>query len=147
MKPVKYLNNKDLMIQVKLSKADGEMNAELAKMLMMLAERYGRSGKFVGYTFNEDMVGFAIMMLVRTWDRFDPEKYNNPFAYYTQCVHNSFLQFLNKEKTQREVRDKILVCAGLEPSFNYTEAHKDDEVAVKAVKEGVVEMVVMSDDI
>jgi len=115
----KYLNNKDLLAQVIISKEEGKMSNELAKMLTLLTARYGKKGNFANYTYNEDMQAYAMMMLVRTWNSFDPAKSNNPFAFFTQCIKNSFIQYLNQEKRQRVIRDEILVDKGLTPSYNY----------------------------
>ena len=38
----------------------------------------------------EDCMSFAMEDLVRYWNRFDPAKSNNPFAYYTQIAKNGF---------------------------------------------------------
>lgn len=118
-----YLNNKDLFKQVVLSKELGRMNDELAKMLTMLTARYGRHPNFLGYTYNDDMQAYAMMQLVHSWNSFNCDKYDNPFAYYTQSIKNSFYQFLNKEKKQRMVRDELLVDKGLNPSFAYMREH------------------------
>ena len=124
-KKVNYLNNKDLMIQVLLSKEHEppRMTDRLAHMLQTLALRYGRKGNFANYTYNEDMQAYAMMMLVRTWNSFNPAKSQNPFAFFTQCIKNSFIQFLNQEKRQRDIRDSKLVDQGLDPSYSYQEAH------------------------
>lgn len=129
---VKYLNNADLMVQIKLSKEQGMMNNELAKMLTMLTHNFSKQVKFANYTYNQDMRAYAMMMLVRTWHKFKEDQSNNPFAFYTQCVKNSFIQYLNQEKRQRLIRDEILVKKGLTPSFNYqleyeSRRHVDDE--------------------
>lgn len=120
---VNYLNNKDLMLQVALSKEQEQMTDRLAHMLQTLAARYGRKGNFANYTYNDDMQAYAMMMLVRTWNRFDPAKSNNPFAFFTQCIKNSFIQFLNQERRQRDIRDVMLVDNGLDPSYTFQEAH------------------------
>lgn len=122
-----YLNNKDIMEAVKESKTAGRMSDRLATMLKLLVGRYAKSSRFIGYTFNDDMQGYALLMLVRTWDRFDEQKYSNAFAYYTQCTHNSFLQFLKKEKKQRDVRDELLLKGGLNCSWTYTEDNKEND--------------------
>ena len=131
-KKVKYLNNADLLKQVKLSKEQGKMSDELAKMLTMLTHNFSKQSKFANYTYNQDMRAYAMMMLVRTWHKFNEEQSNNPFAFYTQCVKNSFIQYLNQEKRQRVIRDEILVKKGLTPSFNYqleyeSSRHVEDE--------------------
>jgi len=118
-----YIRNKDLLAEVIVCKEKGEMTPKLAEMLQLLTARYGRSSQFVGYTFNEDMQAYAMMMLCKTWGGFDPNKGSNAFAYYTQSIKNSFKQFLNREKTQRVVRDELLVNKGLNPSFTYVNEH------------------------
>jgi DNA-directed RNA polymerase specialized sigma subunit len=123
-KPRVYLKNKDLYAAVVESKEAGRMSDKLARMLQLLTERIGRKANYIGYSFNEDMQSYAMMMLVRNWSKFDHEKYTNAFAYYTQLIDSSFKQFLNKEKRQRDVRDILLVKGGLAPSFRYQEEHK-----------------------
>lgn len=114
-----YLSNKDLMAAVKEAKQLGYMTDKLARMLQRLCAKYGKKGNFGGYSFNEDMQAYAMMQLVSTWDRFDPDKSNNPFAFYTQCIKNSFIQQLNKEKKHRLIRDKMLIDQGMNPSFGF----------------------------
>ena len=133
-----YLNNGDLLIEVAASKStttdnnpEGVMTDKLARMLMLLTERFARRGNYIGYTFNDDMQAYAMMQFVKTWYKFDETKYSNAFAYYTTCVYNSFNQYLNKERKQRDIRDEVLLKNGLMPSFNYVETHKNDPVGTK----------------
>lgn len=114
-----YLNNKELLAEVKRCKKKGQMSDMLAKMLQLLCSKYAKKGSFINYSYNEDMQAYAMMMLVRTWNSFDPDKSNNPFAFFTQCIKNSFIQFLNQEKRQRDVRDLLLIDQGLSPSYGY----------------------------
>jgi len=118
-KKTNYLNNKDLLAQVILSKKQGSMSDTLARMLTMLTSNYSKKNIFASYTYNEDMQAYALMMLVRTWHKFDETRFSNPFAFYTQCIKSSFIQYLNQEKRQRLIKDEILVKKGLTPSFNY----------------------------
>lgn len=78
-----------------------------------------------GNSYNEDMQSYAMMMLVRTWNSFNPEKSNNPFAFFTQCIKNSFIQYLNQEKRQRDVRDVMLIDQGLNPSYGFADGHSN----------------------
>jgi len=114
-----YLSKKELLGAVMESKQLGRMSDDLAFKLQLLASKYARSAQFARYTYNEDMQAYAMMMLVRTWNSFNPEKSDNPFAFFTQCIKNSFRQYLNLEKRQRNIRDELLVDQGLTPSYNY----------------------------
>lgn len=124
-KKTNYLNNKDLLAEVIKSKEQGEMTPKLAKMLQMLAARYGKKGNFAGYTYNEDMQAYAVYQLVKTWNSFNPEKSKNPFAFFTQCIKNSFIQYLNQERKQRDIRDTLLVDGGLTPSYTFQLEHEE----------------------
>ena len=129
-KPAKkrnYLNNKDLLAAVIESKKRGKMTDKLALMLQTLCARYARKGSFASYTYNDDMQAYAMLMLVRTWNSFKPEKSNNPFAFFTQCIKHSFIQYLKQEKRQRDIRDSVLVNNGLSPSFNFLMEHEKEQ--------------------
>ena len=124
-KKANYINNKDLLAETILSLEKGEMTDKLARMLMMLVARYAKKRIFTNYTYNDDMQAYALMMLVRTWKSFDPNKSSNAFAFFTQCVKNSFIQYLNQERRQRDIRDEILVQNDMDPSYTYANAYKE----------------------
>lgn len=125
-KPKNYLNNKSLLEEIAISKKQGQMTNKLATMLQLLVKRFASRGNYSGYTYVEDMKAYAMLVFVKVWDRFDETKYTNAFAYYTTCVYNSFNQYLNKEKKQRDVRDEILLKKGLDASQSYMDAHRND---------------------
>lgn len=120
-----YLSNKELLASVIEAKSKGFMTDKLARMLQLLCSKYAKKGSFVNYSYNDDMQSYAMMMLVRTWNSFNPEKSNNPFAFFTQCIKNSFIQYLNQERRQRNIRDEMLIDQGMNPSFNYSENSSD----------------------
>jgi RNA polymerase sigma factor (sigma-70 family) len=123
-KPGVYVTNKALLAEFAKSKERGEMTNELAKMVMLICERYARRGSYASYTYNEDLQSFALMNLVKSWKSFNPEKSQNPFAYFTSCIHNSFLQYLNQERKHRNIRDALLVENGLDPSYTYSGSYE-----------------------
>lgn len=120
---VNYLNNKDLLLELEKSREQDQMTDKLAHMLQTLAARYGKKGNYVNYSYNEDMQSFAMMGLVKTWRAFNPEKSSNPFAFFTQCIKNSFIQLLNQEAKHRTIRDEMMVDQGLDASYAYQEKH------------------------
>ena len=78
------------------------------------------------------MEAYALYMVCRTWKSFNPEKSNNPFAFFTQCIKHSFYQFLNKEKRQRDIRDELLVYSGMNPSNTYLADYEEQQGAARA---------------
>jgi len=98
----------------------GKMTDTLAKMMLMMCDRYATRGNVRGYSYNDEMKGQAILQLVSIGLQFDESKSDNPFAYLTSCVINSFVRIINIEKRHREIRDDILESNGLNPSFTRT---------------------------
>lgn len=131
-KAVNYLNNKDLLAEVISSKDKGEMTDKLAHMLTLLTARYATKSNVAAYSYNEDMQSYALMMLCKTWKSFNPAKSENPFAFFTQCIKNSFRQYLNIEKRHRDIRDQLLVDVGMSPSLRFQMDHQESSYAISA---------------
>ena len=99
------------------SKDHGNMTRKLATMFMKLCERYATRSNWRGYTYNEEMRGQALLQLSQIGLQFDESKSQNPFAYYTAAITNSFTRILNLEKKNQNIRDDILEINGLNPSW------------------------------
>jgi len=102
----------------KFSKDHGQATNKLALMWMKLCERYATRGNVRGYTYNDEMKGQAILQLTQIGLQFDESKSNNPFAYYTAAVTNSFVRVINIEKRNQNIRDDILEQNGMDPSYS-----------------------------
>ena len=95
----------------------GKMTNQLALMYMKLCERYGTRANWRGYTYNDEMQSQALMQLSQIGLQFDESKSDNPFAYYTAAITNSFTRILNIEKKNQSIRDDLLEFNGMMPSF------------------------------
>src|SRR6056300_1265196 len=116
------------------SKDHGQATNKLAMMWMKLVDRYATRGNVRGYTYNDEMKGQAIVQLAQIGLQFDESKSNNPFAYYTAAVTNSFVRVINLEKRNQNIRDDILEMNDLNPS--YTRLHSGEwEAAVRRENE------------
>ena len=106
------------------SKDHTQVTEKLARMWMKLVDRYATRGNVRGYTYNDEMKGQAILQLSQIGLQFDESKSNNPFAYYTAAVTNSFVRVINIEKRNQNIRDDILEMNNMNPS--YTRQHAGD---------------------
>ena len=118
------------------SKDHGKMTDKLAHMFIKLCERYATRSNWRGYTYNEEMRGTALLQLSQIGLQFNEDKSQNPFAYYTAAITNSFTRVLNIEKKSQNIRDDILEQNGLNPSWtrqmaNSPEAKKLEVIAGK----------------
>jgi hypothetical protein len=105
------------LITGEYSRDHGTMTPELARMFLKLCERYATRSNWRGYTYNEEMRGQALLQLSQIGLQFDESKSQNPFAYYTAAITNSFTRILNIEKKMQNIRDDILEMNGLNPSW------------------------------
>jgi hypothetical protein len=93
-------------------------------MFIKLSERYAQRSNWRGYTYIDEMKGQAILQLSQIGLQFDESKSENPFAYYTAAVTNSFTRILNLEKKNQNIRDDLLEENGLTPSLTRQNQHE-----------------------
>jgi hypothetical protein len=106
------------------SKDHGRITENLGKMYIKLSERYAQRSNWRGYTYVDEMKGQAILQLSQIGLQFDESKSENPFAYYTAAVTNSFTRILNLEKKSQNIRDDLLEENGLTPSLTRQNQHE-----------------------
>jgi hypothetical protein len=115
------------------NKSHGKVTDKLAMMYMKLCERYATRSNWRGYTYNDEMRSQALLQLCQIGLQFDESKSDNPFAYYTAAVTNSFTRVLNIEKKMQNIRDDILEHNGLTPSW--TRQFENDKTDAKYLDE------------
>jgi hypothetical protein len=109
---------KGLLENGEFSKDHGNITNKLARMYIMMCEKYAMKYNWRGYTYNDEMRNSAILQLTYVGLRFNEAKSANPFAYYTAAITNSFCRVLNTEKRNQNIRDDILEINGLNPSWS-----------------------------
>ena len=124
-----YVNNKEFLAaiivprdNVALAKARDEPKPRISNYLgscfLKIATHLSFKPNFVNYMFKEDMISDGIENCVQYIHNFDPEKSQNPFAYFTQIIHYAFLRRIQKEKKQLEIKNKILERSGYSEVFD-----------------------------
>jgi len=113
-----YLNNGDLIKNIRIAKENQVdhpewtpaqcMPPELVKMCSLLVEKFAQKKNFRNYTYIEDWKSEAILALLQNGLKFNEEKSNNAFGYYTQIVNHVFLTQLEKEEKMRNIRDDLI---------------------------------------
>lgn len=108
----------------------GHTTRKLATMYMKLCDRYATRSNWRGYTYNDEMRSQALLQLAQIGLQFDESKGQNPFAYYTTTINNSFTRVLQIEKRNQHIRDDILEMNDLMPSYsrqnqNLSSGHDD----------------------
>jgi len=124
-----YVNNKEFLAALIKYREDKEI-AELkglpkppipryiGECFLKIANHLSFKPNFVNYMFKEDMVSDGIENCVQYIHNFNPEKSQNPFAYFTQIIHYAFLRRIQREKRQLEIKNKIIERSGYSEVFD-----------------------------
>jgi hypothetical protein len=102
----------------KFSSDHGSITNKLAKMFILMTNKYAQRSNWRGYTYLDEMKGQALLQLSQMGLQFDEMQSDNPFSYYTMSLQNSFTRVLNLEKKNQELRDDLLIDSGASPSFS-----------------------------
>ena len=98
--------------QFNQAKKDGspppQISEYLGECFMKIAQRLSYRPNFINYAFRDDMISDGIENCVQYIKNFDPEKSNNPFAYFTQIIYYAFIRRIQKEKKQLYVKYKTM---------------------------------------
>jgi len=109
----------------------GKITPTLANMFLKLAERYSQRSNWRGYTYVDEMRSQALVQLSQIGLQFDESKSENPFAYYTAAITNSFTRILNIEKKNQNIRDDILEMNEMMPSYTRQAKNESETVSAK----------------
>ena len=120
-----YVNNKEFLaalIKYREDKEIAEIQGKpkppipryIGECFLKIANHLSFKPNFVNYMFKEDMISDGIENCVQYIHNFNPEKSQNPFAYFTQIIHYAFLRRIQKEKKQLEIKTKIIERTGFD---------------------------------
>ena len=85
-----YLHNKDLLLQLEISKKNGELTVECIRMFQMMSVNLSRRFSYLNEEDRKDCIAVAVMDCFQYWQNFDASKSDNAFAYFTQVIKNGF---------------------------------------------------------
>lgn len=132
-----YVNNKDFFEAIVVYKQRLKDNPEarvpdyIGQCIMAICTKLSTKPNFYGYSFRDEMIADGIENCIGAVDGFNPEKSNNPFAYFTQIAWNAFIRRITKEKKQQYIKHKNMVnsmlIAELDDSSFMTIAGKNSQ--------------------
>lgn len=111
-KPKNYINNKDLYNALVEYQKDNNPKSKAAnyisEAIMLMSNKIANKPNFIGYSYRDEMIidGAYDCMLYGV-KNFNPQ-YENPFAYFTQIIHQAFIRKIKTEKLNQYIKYKIL---------------------------------------
>ena len=104
---MEYVKNKEMLEQLRLYKKSGKISETLGEMFLLIARNLSNKSNFGGYTWKEEMISEAVLTCVKYCKNFDPEKSNNPFAYFTKYCYNSFIGYIKKQNKHGSIKQTL----------------------------------------
>ena len=86
----------------------------IGECFLKIANHLSFRPNFINYTYRDDMISDGIENCLQYMSNFNPDKSNNPFAYFTQIIYYAFIRRIQKEKKQMLVKSKLIANAGIE---------------------------------
>ena len=129
-----YVNNAEFLAalieyrnKVKEAQESGKPKPQIpnyvGECILKIANHLAYKPNFINYSYRDDMVLDGIENCIQYIDNFNPDKSNNPFAYFTQIIHYAFLRRITKEKKQAYIKGKLIQ----EMPFEAFELQEGDE--------------------
>ena len=112
-----YVNNPDFLealINYKKICIEAEKNNQerpqipkyIGECIFLISKRIATRKNFSGYPFVDDMIMDAVEICFKYIDRFNSDKYDNPFAFFSRVIWRVFLQRISKEKRHLYIKFK-----------------------------------------
>ena len=83
----------------------------IGECFLKIATHLSYRPNFINYTYREEMISDGIENCLQYVHNFNPEKSDNPFAYFTQIIYYAFLRRIQKEKKQVTIKHKLIMDA------------------------------------
>src|SRR6056300_1077321 len=80
----------------------------IGECFLKIANHLSYRPNFINYTFRDDMISDGIENCLQYLKNFNPQKSNNPFAYFTQIIYYAFIRRIQKEKKQTNVKHRMI---------------------------------------
>lgn len=137
-----YINNKDLynaLIEhrknydeaIAQGKTPPELPRYICESFMAIGNGIAKKPRFSSYSWKEDMISLGILDCVKYWKTFNPNKTDNPFAFFTAVFKAAFFRYNNKEEKEKYVKFKTCISKGIDGSSS----DEDDDLEDHKVKQ------------
>ena len=114
-----YVDNDKFFLEIKkwkqrvidareVDESDPPSTEYMGECFLKISENLAWRPNFINYTFRDDLVSDGIENCLLYAHNFNPEKSKNPFSYFTQIIHHSYIRRITKEKKQMHIKYRII---------------------------------------
>ena len=151
-KPEHYVNNKEFYAALAeykkkclAAEAEGKIKPRIPDYIGMciykIATRLSNRPNFINYTYKDEMISDGIEVSIANIGNFNPDKYDNPFAYFTQIIYHAFVQRIQKEKKQQYLKYKSLENAIISNDQHEFQDSDDRNISTSHYNEAAIHVI------
>ena len=111
-----YLNNKDLYVEMIVSKAQGRLTRKAEKMLELLAKETIKKMRYWSNDDKMDCYQSGLLDMFQNWYNFNEEKSVNAFAYFTEVFKRGIAKGFNELYKKKGDNDNLIKVISIEGS-------------------------------
>ena len=111
-----YLNNKDLYIEIIVSKAQGKLTRSAEKMLELLAKKTIKKMRYWSSDHKMDCYQGGLLDMFSNWYNFNEDKSVNAFAYFTEIFKRGMAKSFNEIYKKKGDNDNNIRLISIEGS-------------------------------
>jgi len=104
---MEYVKNKEMLAELRILRESGRISETLGEMFLLIAKNLSNKNNFGGYTWKDEMISEAVLTCVKYCRNFDPDKSDNPFAYFTKYCYNSFIGYIKKQNRHGSIKQTL----------------------------------------
>ena len=97
----------------------------IGECFMKIATHLSYRGNFINYSFRDEMISDGIENCLYALEKFNPERSDNPFSYYTQVIYFAFIRRIQKEKKQQMTKYKLLENMDIDQFLSHADGNED----------------------
>lgn len=117
-----YISGPQLHSALKIWYDSGEeqIPEEIFTAIIQICTRLGTKHNFRNYSYLDEMVGDAIVSCIKALNekKYDPDNFDNPFAYFTQIAYNEFRKIIKSEHKEAYIKHKSMQMYIIDSTLN-----------------------------
>ena len=141
--PNHYVDNKKFYTEISAyhyayqkAKEEGsdlpQISNYLGECVWKIAKGLAQKHNFRNYSYLDEMIAAGVETCIKNMHVFNPEKSQNPFAYFTQACHFTFIHIIQKEKRQADIKRKMILSSAVE-TFDLQSHDEDSEFTMPLI--------------
>lgn len=111
-----YLNNKELYVEIIVSKAQGRLTRKAEQMLTLLAKETIKKKKYWSLNDKQDCWQSGLLDIFQNWYNFNEDKSTNSFAYFTEIFKRGTAKGFNEIYKKKGDNDNLIKLISIEGS-------------------------------